>query len=74
MRAEAAVPLGRAECHYDMIELTPRRAKAIGADRWQITTADRLEEALHRKVASIRSTADQLLPTRDLVVGMTTTG
>lgn len=34
---------------YDMIELTPERAKALGVDKWKLATTEELHQAIEKR-------------------------
>lgn len=34
---------------YDMMELTPERAKALGVDKWRLATTEELNQAIEKR-------------------------
>lgn len=46
---------------YDMLELTPARAKALGVDKWTLATQEELSVALDSRLEYIKSKGESLL-------------
>lgn len=46
---------------YDMLELTPTRATAIGADRWQLATPADLAAAIEKRRQAIEKSIQSIL-------------